>query len=155
MGADLVWNHPVSGAALWQGDTEVVAKSAEENNVQVLAAVADDMDLTALQAGYRRRGYLKFYAAALRDVDSMIPSELEWTKQHANAVADRLLENLVRGRSALVCCRQGHNRSGFVAALVMTKAGVPPQQAIEFLRQKQSPFTLNNDLFRRIVRGEA
>lgn len=155
MGSDLVWRHPASGAALWQGDMEAVTRSAEENGVQVLAAVADNMDLTALQAGYRRRGYLKFYAASLRDVGSMIQSELEWTKQHANAVADRLLENLTRGRSALVCCRQGYNRSGLVSALVMTKAGVAPQQAIELLRQKRSLFALNNDLFCRIVRGEA
>ncbi len=155
-----VWSHPTTGAKLFQGNREAAVKPSSETGAKSLAVVADNMvgndkDLQAYQTGSKKRGYEKFRAAALRDVGSMIPSELEWTKEQANRLADLILEDLKRGRHALVCCWSGYNRSGLVAALVMTKAGVDAKTAIETLRVNRSPHCCNNDLFCRIIRGEA
>ena len=150
-----VWSHPTSGAKLFQGNREAAAKPSSETTAKSLAVVADNMDIPAFEQGSKKRGYEKFRSAALRDSGSMIPSELEWTKAQANAVADRLFEDLARGRPVLVCCWSGYNRSGLVAALVMKKGGVDGQKAIDELRKNRSPHCLNNNLFERIVRGEA
>lgn len=151
----LVWTHPESGAPLFQGNRVAACKLSSETGASSLAVVADNMDLSAHKASAGKLGYGKFVSAPLRDVGSMIQSELEQTKRWANEVAVVLLEDLIRGRSALVCCWSGYNRSGLVAALVMTKAGIEPQVAIDTLREKRSQWVLNNNLFERIVRGEA
>lgn len=155
-----VWSHPTTGAKLFQGNREAALKPSSETAAKSIAVVADNMvgnnkDLEAHKIGAKKRGYEKFRSAALRDVGSMVPWELENTKKLANTVADLLLEDMKRGRSVLVCCWSGYNRSGLVAGLVMTKAGLDGQTAIDTLRTNRSPHCCNNDLFCRILRGEA
>lgn len=156
-----VWTHPTTGAKLFQGNREAAIKPSSETGAKSLAIVADNMignplDLQAYEQGSKKRGYEKFRSAALRDVGSMILQELEWTKEQANAVADRLFEDMATyRRSVLVCCWSGYNRSGLVAALVMKKGGVGGQEAIDLLKERRSMWALNNNLYCQIIRGEA
>lgn len=150
-----VWTHPVSKALLFQGGRVAAAKPAAETEAQVLAVVADNMDVTSFEEDWRKLGYDDFLYAALRDVGSMVPTELEWTKSQADGVATRLLAELAAGRNVLVCCWSGYNRSGLISGLIMKKAGVAPAAAIDQLRAARSPWVLGNDLFCRVIRGEA
>lgn len=51
------------------------------------------------------------------------------------------------GRSVLVRCNAGYNRSGLVVAQTLIELGHKAPEAVETVRQKRSPFALNNQLF--------
>lgn len=125
-------------------------KTPFETRAQVLVVVADNMDISQYAPSYAG-----LRSAALRDVGSMVPEELRWTKEQANDIARGIVSDLSRGESVLVCCRSGYNRSGLVTALTLVKCGLTGVAAIDLLRQRRSAYCVNNDLFRRIVIGEA
>ena len=51
------------------------------------------------------------------------------------------------GKRVLVRCQAGLNRSGLVTALVLMKAGMTAEAAVELIREKRSPDALCNDAF--------
>ena len=51
------------------------------------------------------------------------------------------------GKKVLVRCQAGLNRSGLVTALVLMKAGMTAEAAVELIRDKRSPDALCNDAF--------
>lgn len=65
------------------------------------------------------------------------------------------VENLVHtaftawkdGKKVLIHCQAGLNRSGLVAAQVLTRDGYSPADAIALLREKRSPVVLCNQAF--------
>ena len=59
-------------------------------------------------------------------------------------------EWMQQGR-VLVTCAMGINRSGMVAALGLCHIGLEPQEAIDLLRDKRSPWVLCNGQFVRVV----
>ena len=59
------------------------------------------------------------------------------------------------GRSVLIRCQAGVNRSGLVSALVLMLEGYQPTEAIELLRQRRSPVVLSNGHFENWLLTEA
>ncbi|MFF3430523.1 protein phosphatase [Streptomyces sp. NPDC002602] len=51
------------------------------------------------------------------------------------------------GRTVLVRCHSGHNRSGLVIAQSLIELGHDPHTAISLIRRRRSPRALNNETF--------
>ncbi|MFD8636744.1 hypothetical protein [Streptomyces sp. NPDC059533] len=51
------------------------------------------------------------------------------------------------GRTVLVRCRSGYNRSGLVVAQTLVERGEEPATAVGIVRRGRSPWALNNRMF--------
>jgi hypothetical protein len=51
------------------------------------------------------------------------------------------------GRTTLVRCQAGYNRSGLVVAQTLIELGDDARDAIQLIRQRRSPWALHNELF--------
>jgi protein-tyrosine phosphatase len=60
-------------------------------------------------------------------------------------------ESRCAGRSTLVRCHAGLNRSGLVVAQALVELGLGVPEAIALIRQRRSPWALNNELFVRYL----
>ncbi len=100
-------------------------------------------------------GVREIVLAPIRDVGSMVPGELAEAKKLVFAAADRTADLLRQGKRVLSMCSQGLNRSGLVSALALVRLGFTPADAIARVRDGRGQFALNNDLFCRIIKGEA
>ncbi|MDX2595306.1 MULTISPECIES: protein-tyrosine phosphatase family protein [Streptomyces] len=56
-------------------------------------------------------------------------------------------EALDAGRSVLVRCYHGYNRSGLVVAHTLVRRGRTAEEAIALIRARRSPWALHNELF--------
>ncbi|MFF5028541.1 dual specificity protein phosphatase family protein [Streptomyces collinus] len=56
-------------------------------------------------------------------------------------------EALDAGRSVLVRCHHGYNRSGLVVAHTLVRRGLTAEKAITLIRVRRSPWALHNELF--------
>ncbi|MFD9685410.1 protein phosphatase [Kitasatospora sp. NPDC059088] len=52
-----------------------------------------------------------------------------------------------RGRRTLVRCHSGYNRSGLVVAQALVALGHEPDGAVRLIRERRSPWALNNPVF--------
>ncbi|MFD0350160.1 protein phosphatase [Kitasatospora aburaviensis] len=52
-----------------------------------------------------------------------------------------------QGRRVLVRCHSGYNRSGLVVAQALVELGHEADRAVELVRERRSPWALNNRLF--------
>ena len=63
------------------------------------------------------------------------------------AVARTAAEAVAAGRSVLVRCRAGYNRSGLVVAQALVELGLDAPEAVRLVRARRSPWALHNELF--------
>ncbi|MFJ3789789.1 protein phosphatase [Kitasatospora sp. NPDC090091] len=61
--------------------------------------------------------------------------------------ATHTAEAVRQGRRVLVRCHSGYNRSGLVVAQALVELGHPADRAVELIRERRSPWALNNRLF--------
>lgn len=73
------------------------------------------------------------------------------TIERVHEMADWLYGRWSGGETVLARCQAGWNRSGLVIALVLIRAGMGPQEAIELLREVRSPHALSNPDFEEYV----
>jgi hypothetical protein len=66
--------------------------------------------------------------------------------------AQRLNDELNRGRRVLVRCKAGLNRSGLLVAATLVVRGASPDEAVARIRQCRGPRALNNRHFVRWLR---
>ncbi|MEZ3177811.1 dual specificity protein phosphatase family protein [Streptomyces pimonensis] len=62
-------------------------------------------------------------------------------------LAEAVCETLDGGRTVLVRCYHGYNRSGLVVAHALMRQGGTAEAAIRLIRSRRSPWALHNDLF--------
>ncbi|MFJ8183050.1 dual specificity protein phosphatase family protein [Streptomyces sp. NPDC096105] len=62
-------------------------------------------------------------------------------------LAEAACEALDEGRTVLVRCFHGYNRSGLVVAHALMRRGRPAEAAIRLIRSRRSSWALHNDLF--------
>ncbi|WP_333771242.1 protein-tyrosine phosphatase family protein [Streptomyces sp. IBSBF 2435] len=55
------------------------------------------------------------------------------------------------GRSVLVRCHSGYNRSGLVVGQALIELGSSPNAAVDLIRRKRSPWALNNEVFEQYL----
>ncbi|MBD0689230.1 protein phosphatase [Streptomyces sp. CBMA123] len=61
--------------------------------------------------------------------------------------ADLTAAAVRRGRRTLVRCHSGYNRSGLVVAQALVGLGHDPAEAVRLIRERRSPWALNNPVF--------
>jgi protein-tyrosine phosphatase len=70
-------------------------------------------------------------------------TQLAGVMRLARAASDALDE----GRTVLVRCYHGYNRSGLVVAHALVRRGHTADEAIRLIRGRRSPWALHNELF--------
>ncbi|MEV6173080.1 dual specificity protein phosphatase family protein [Streptomyces sp. NPDC051954] len=68
-------------------------------------------------------------------------------------LAQAASEALDAGRSVLVRCYHGYNRSGLVVAHTLVRRGCSTEEAIRLIRTRRSPWALHNELFVEYLRA--
>lgn len=90
-----------------------------------------------------------------RDVDvfeiEMFDAEGPVDTEAVETAVDWVMGRLDAGCNVLVHCQAGLNRSGMVAARVLTRMGFTPSEAVAQLRAKRSPAVLCNQAFEDYV----
>lgn len=80
---------------------------------------------------------------AVQMYDSLSMPNMEFV----NGLADWVEARLRKGKTTLVHCQAGLNRSGLVAGVVLTRLGMTPQQALDHMREKRSGAVLCNGFY--------
>ena len=62
-------------------------------------------------------------------------------------IADWAYQEFLSGKKLGVRCMLGINRSAYVAAKILCRLGYEPKEAIALIREKRSPYALNNKHF--------
>lgn len=144
----LIHTDPGSGQ-LWQGGKRDIWTAAA-HGIGVVVLLADELQPDRLQ------GQPLILRARLRDVGSMEPGELASTKAEANRIAESVAAFIRTRVKVLVSCSHGFNRSGLVSALTLVRLGLTPDAAIEQVKKaRHEYYALTNDLFCRVIRGQA
>jgi hypothetical protein len=106
-------------------------------NVIVLAAASYQPDASSFPGSVVIR-------APLNDVDNVFPPD-----QQAIAVkaAEQVVSAYRKGKTILVSCQKGWNRSGVVTALALRIMGATAEQAITTVRAARGPDAVSNPAF--------
>lgn len=147
--ASIVFEHP-SGAVLIHGNADAPQYVNDHTKVSLTITAFNLPEDYHAMAPFARRLRID-----LRDLGSMPPDDLEWTRREALRAAAAIADDLASGLSALCVCQAGYNRSGLVCALALVKIGMKPEQAIQTLRTRRSENVLGNALFEAMVLGKA
>jgi hypothetical protein len=96
---------------------------------------------------YQREGYGPAEGVADHFLD--LPDDLLTAEQiqAVHRVAAAVTFHRHAGRTVLVRCRSGLNRSGLVIAQVLMNNGRSAEDAVELIRARRSPCALNNQMF--------
>ncbi|MCW2813438.1 MAG: protein phosphatase [Nocardioides sp.] len=131
------WDEVVPG--LWQGGHDVRSQSAKA------CVVDDEFDLVvslATRRGYGPRDGVEHVVARLADagVDAL-------TAERLDGLAATVAAAVAAGRTVLVRCSGGLNRSGLVVALALVRTGHDVDDALALVRAARGPWALTNPGF--------
>lgn len=82
---------------------------------------------------------------------SDIPKPTKKSMREAVEAARKVAEAYRSGRSVLITCGQGYNRSGLVMALALRMMGYTAPEAVALIRRARGPVALRNKAFLRFV----
>ncbi|MFI1732986.1 protein phosphatase [Streptomyces acidicola] len=136
---DRPWSEIVPG--LWMGGHEFAGRSGERE----FAVVHDEFDLvlTLLRLpGHGPDDGVEHHVWPIPD-GPLDGTQLAGVMRLAQTASEALQE----GRSVLVRCYHGYNRSGLVVAQSLIREGRSPDDAIRLIRSRRSPWALHNELF--------
>ncbi|MFD7033606.1 dual specificity protein phosphatase family protein [Streptomyces sp. NPDC059917] len=133
------WNEVVPG--LWMGGHHWTDASGGSRPVVVGAEFGLVISL------YTRPGHgpdpgIDHLVAEIPD-GPLVAAQIHTVQQLARTAAKAVQD----GRTVLVRCNAGYNRSGLVIAQTLIDLGHEAPTAIDIVRQKRSPSALNNRLF--------
>ncbi|MCX4682773.1 protein phosphatase [Kitasatospora purpeofusca] len=80
--------------------------------------------------------------------DGPLTAEELYSVQQLATTAAEAVRN---GRTVLVRCHSGYNRSGLVVAQSLVELGHDPTSAVALVRQRRSPWVLNNRIFEQYL----
>lgn len=133
------WNEIRPG--LWMGGHYWTDSAGELQ----AAVVRDEFDLVIslyTQPGHGPAGRVEHRVAEMPDA-ALSAFQIDQVRQLAVVAATAVRT----GRTTLVRCHAGYNRSGLVVAQTLMELGAAAQDAIELVRRRRSPWALNNELF--------
>lgn len=139
------WNEIVPG--LWMGGHEFRSRTGQLER----AVVREEFDL--VQSLLRLPGHgpepgVEHQVWPIPD-DPLDGTQLAGVMRLAQAASDAL----DAGRTVLVRCFHGYNRSGLVVAHALTRRGHSAEEAIRLIRSRRSPWALHNELFVEYLRA--
>jgi hypothetical protein len=142
---DAPWNEIVSG--LWMGGHEFRGRAGQRET----AVVRGEFDL--VQTLLRMPGHgpdqgVRHHVWPIPD-GPLDGTQLAGVIRLAQAAAEALEE----GRTVLVRCWHGYNRSGLVVAQALVRQGHSAEEAIRLIRSRRSPWALHNELFVEYLRA--
>ena len=123
-------------ATLWQGGTE-----DEDTTIRARKRLATVNDVEPFDAVVSLCAHSAFPDGP---TGSAIYEEIE-------QVADWAYTEWKAGKRLLIRCQAGMNRSSLVTALVLMRDGMSPEDAIELIREKRSPYVFSNKHFLEYV----
>jgi protein-tyrosine phosphatase len=141
---DSPWSEIVPG--LWMGGHEYTGRSGDPE----FAVVRDEFDLvlTLLRLpGHGPDEGVEHHVWPIPD-GPLDGTQLAGVMRLARTAGEALDE----GRSVLVRCYHGYNRSGLVIAHALVRTGRAPEDAIRLIRSRRSPWALHNELFVEYLR---
>jgi hypothetical protein len=109
------------------------------------AVVTDQFEVVIslyVRAGHGPAAGVEHHVAEIPDAP-LNAGQLDSVRRLAVTAADAVRT----GRTTLVRCHAGLNRSGLVVAQALVELGRPCADAIALIRQRRSPSALNNDVF--------
>jgi protein-tyrosine phosphatase len=115
------------------------------------AVVTDQFDLVVslyVLAGHGPSDGIEHRVLEIPD-HPLASAQIDDVARLAEFVADAVRS----GRTTLVRCHAGLNRSGLVTAQALTLLGMDVADAIELLRRRRSPFVLHNETFEAYLRS--
>ncbi|MGW2395715.1 protein-tyrosine phosphatase family protein [Kitasatospora sp. NPDC001664] len=138
-GPEQPWNEIVPG--LWMGGHVWTDRTGELH----LAVVGGEFDLVA--SLYRSPGHgpapgVEHLVAEMPDA-RLTGAQLRAAERLAASVTGAVRS----GRTVLVRCHSGYNRSGLVTAQALVGLGHRVPDAIDLIRRRRSPWALNNEVF--------
>jgi protein-tyrosine phosphatase len=104
-------------------------------------------------SAYHRDGFepsegVEYHRVLFEDAE-LTPESKALAGQAARLVLDRLLE----GKSVLVRCQAGLNRSSLIAGLAMVGLGFEGSDAVQLIRSRRSPWALCNEEYADFIMG--
>lgn len=139
-GPQAPWDEIVPG--LWMGGHSWTDPSGELQPV----VVGGEFDLVVslfTRPGHGPRHGVAHLVAEMPD-GPLTPSQIGAVQDLAKATA----QAVSRGRTTLVRCHSGYNRSGLVVAQALVEMGQDAASAIRLVQERRSPWALNNATFR-------
>ncbi|QXJ26635.1 dual specificity protein phosphatase family protein [Actinomadura graeca] len=112
---------------------------------RVPAVVTDEFELVislSRWAGHGPGGHVEHHCVEMPDAP-LSSAQIETVC----LLADTAVGALRRGLRVLVRCRSGYNRSGLVVAQGLMGMGYSADDAVQIIRQRRSPWALNNQVF--------
>lgn len=138
-GPDSPWNEIIHN--LWMGGYFYRTMTG----VYEPAVVRNQFDLVvSLHAteGHGPNGGVEHHCTEIPD-NPLTPVQIAVVEEMAAVVGQGLRD----GRRTLVRCHAGYNRAGLVVAQTLVALGYDPPTAVKIIRERRSPFALNNDVF--------
>ncbi|MET8539573.1 protein phosphatase [Kitasatospora sp. NPDC004799] len=133
------WNEIVPG--LWMGGHYFTPPGGELE----LAVVGTEFDLVVSLFTLPGHGPAPEVEHVVREVPDapLSPGQLRAVQEAAEITSAAAR----RGRRTLVRCHSGYNRSGLVVAQALVGLGCGSGEAVRLVRQRRSPWALNNPVF--------
>ncbi len=94
-------------------------------------------------------------ARGIRAERFAIPDQRVPTFAEAEPVVDKIVQALARGEKVVLACMGGLGRSGMIAACVLVRLGLEPDEAIARVRVARGPRAVETSLQEEFVRGFA
>ncbi|WP_037673994.1 dual specificity protein phosphatase family protein [Streptomyces griseus] len=142
---DRAWSEILPG--LWMGGHEFRGRTGQLES----AVVREEFDL--VQTLLRMPGHgpepgVEHQVWPIPD-GPLDGTQLAGVMRLAQAASDAL----DAGRTVLVRCYHGYNRSGLVVAHALARRGHSAEEAIRLIRSRRSPWALHNELFVEYLRA--
>ncbi|MFG3227428.1 protein phosphatase [Kitasatospora sp. NPDC048194] len=133
------WNEIVPG--LWMGGHYCTPPGGDLEP----AVVAGEFDLVVSLFTLPGHGPGEGVEHLVREVpdDPLSPGQLLAVQEAARYTATAVRQ----GRRTLVRCHSGYNRSGLVVSQALVEVGYGTDEAIRLVRERRSPWALNNPVF--------
>ncbi|QXE38666.1 protein phosphatase [Streptomyces sp. GMY02] len=138
-GPQTPWDEIVPG--LWMGGHYWTDPAGELQPV-VVASEFDMVVSLFTRSGHGPQPGIEHLVAEIPD-GPLTANQIEAVQRVAHATA----EAVETGRTTLVRCHSGYNRSGLVVAQALVQLGHETTAAIQLIQLKRSPWALNNQIF--------
>ena len=149
----LIYVHSSGGKIFQAGAMEIPAyiSSGKINAIVFSAEEYQPKDHKSNTLGYYYPSHIERYYVPLDDSTTLNKLEIVDTIFEAERAADFVKSRVQAGRSVLVTCWQGRNRSGLITGLALKKLTDFAPGQIVFLIQANRQNALTNSLFERII----